>query len=122
MKKCDISAAFINFSGDIHCFGQPMEGEKWPVYLLDPHTQQPKREPVMLLNEALSTSGAYQNRRRADSEHSWGHLLLPDQAEPIEPVGSVTAIHPSAMVADTWSTAAYVGAEPPSNIRIVTLG
>lgn len=121
MKKCDITAAFINFSGDIHCFGQPMKGEKWPVYLLDPYTQQPKSEPVMLLNEALSTSGAYQNRRRANDEHSWGHLLLPDQAEPIEPIGSVTAIHPSAMVADAWSTASYIGAEPPSEVSILTM-
>lgn len=122
MKKCDISAAFINFSGDIHCYGWPLGGEQWPVYLLDPYTQQPKHEPIMLLNEALSTSGAYQNRRRAADEHSWGHLLLPDQAGPIEPVGSVTAIHSSATVADAWSTAAYVGAEPPSDVSIVTLG
>ncbi|WP_138431413.1 FAD:protein FMN transferase [Fodinibius saliphilus] len=121
MKECDISAAFINFSGDIHCFGKPMKGQKWPVYLVDPQTQQPLAEPVELSNEALSTSGAYQKRRHDGNEHSWGHLLFPTQAKPVEPVGSVTAIHSSAMHADAWSTAAYVGAEPPSEVRTLVL-
>lgn len=121
MKKCDVAAAFINFSGDIHCFGEPLKGEKWPVHILDPHTQQPLIDPLELYNEALSTSGAYQNRRHDNGKHSWGHLLLPSQAEPVEPVGSVTAIHSSAMVADAWSTAVYVGADEPDNVRTITL-
>lgn len=121
MKKSDVAAGFINFSGDIHCFGEPLEDKKWPVHILDPKTQQPLREPIMLSNEALSTSGAYQKRRHDSAKQSWGHLLLPDQAKPIEPVGSVTAIHPSAMTADAWSTAVYVGTEAPADVQTVTL-
>jgi len=121
MKKCDISAAFINFSGDIHCFGSPLEGQKWPVYLVDPQTQQPLKEPILLSDEALSTSGAYQNRRGSSEEQSWGHLLLPKQAKPVEPVGSVTAVHSSAIYADAWSTASFVGASVPSDIKTVLL-
>jgi thiamine biosynthesis lipoprotein len=117
MKECDIAAAFINFSGDIHCFGQPLEGRGWPVHILDPYTREPLRDAITLNNEALSTSGAYQNRRHDQSEHSWGHLLLPGEAQPVEPVGSFTAIHPSALQADAWSTAGYVGAAPPEAVR-----
>ncbi|TYP93295.1 thiamine biosynthesis lipoprotein [Fodinibius salinus] len=121
MKKCDISASFINFSGDVHCFGKPFKGQKWPVYLVDPQTQQPIADPVELSNEALSTSGAYQNRRHNSKEQSWGHLLLPNQAEPVEPVGSVSAVHSSAIYADAWSTASFVGADVPSEVRTVLL-
>ncbi len=121
IKQSDVSAAFINFSGDIHCFGEPLKDKKWPVHILDPQTQQPLRDPIELSNEALSTSGAYQNRRHDNTDHSWGHLLLPDQAEPVEPMGSATAVHPSAMVADAWSTAVYVGAEAPSDVHTETL-
>jgi thiamine biosynthesis lipoprotein ApbE len=37
------------------------------------------------------------------------------------PVGSVTAIHSSAMVADAWSTAVYVGANAPDDVDIKIL-
>lgn len=121
MKKCDIAAAFINFSGDLHCFGQPVEGEYWPVYIWDTQTRQPLADPVELNDEALSTSGAYQNRRHNNAHDSWGHLMLPGKAEPVEPVSSVTTIHSSAMVADAWSTASYVGAKAPKDLRLITL-
>jgi len=121
MKESDAAAGFINFSGDIHCFGQPLEGKKWPVYIWDPQTQQPLADPIELENKALSTSGAYQNRRHDKAHDSWGHLLLPSKAEPIEPVSSITAVHPSAMVADAWSTAAYLGAKRSEEIRLITL-
>lgn len=121
MKECDVAAGFINFSGDIHCFGQPLDGQYWPVYIWDPVTQQPLADPVALKNEALSTSGAYQNRRHDKAHDSWGHLLLPSKAEPIEPLSSVTAVHPSAMVADAWSTAAYLGSVPPDDVSITTI-
>jgi len=121
MKTTNISAAFINFSGDIHCFGEPLSGRAWPVHIWNPITQQPLTETIQLKNEALSTSGAYQNRRHNSGHHSWGHLLLPKAARPVEPLASVTAIHSSAMTADAWSTAAYVGANPPQDVRLKTL-
>lgn len=122
MKKCDISSAFINFSGDIHCFGSPLEKRGWPVHILDPRTKQPRLESIDLYNEALSTSGAYQNRRHGKQQQSWGHLFLPAQAEPLEPVGSVTVVGSSALRADAWSTASYVGAEAPRDLRTIVLG
>lgn len=117
MKKADIAAAFINFSGDIHCFGNPMGEDGWPVYILNPRTKEPVTEPVILRDEALSTSGAYQNRRKERNGNSWGHLLFPGEGKPFENMASITAIHASAMVADAWSTAGYVGAELPDDIR-----
>lgn len=122
IRKTGVAAAFINFSGDIHTFGRPMHEEKWSVHLVDPQTREPLAETIELEDEALSTSGSYQNRRHDGSGHSWGHLLLPGRARPIEPIGSVTAIHSSAMTADAWSTATYVGAEAPKEVRIIRLG
>lgn len=121
MKKEPIKAAFINFSGDIHCFGKPAKVENWGVHLVDPSTREPLTSRVKLRNEALSTSGSYQNRRNDGHGHSWGHLLSPQLARPVEPIGSVTAIHSSAMQADAWSTATYVGAKPNSDIKIIRL-
>lgn len=118
MKKGDIAAAFINFSGDIHCFGQPLEGESWKVQILDPETRQPMQERVVLNERALSTSGAYENRRE-NGQKSWGHLLNPDSARPVETIASATAIHPSAMMADAWSTAAYLGAATPGEVETI---
>lgn len=121
MKQCDISAAFINFSGDISCFGRPISGEQWEVQILNPQTMKPLRHPVYIENESLSTSAAYQNRRHSGEDESWGHLMNPALARPVEPMDSVTVIHPSAMYADAWSTAAYVGAELPDTVKSIIL-
>lgn len=121
MTECEISAAFINFSGDIRCFGAPLDGGGWPVRIWDPRSGRPLPDPVILHNQALSTSGAYRNRRISPAGRSWGHLLLPSRAEPVEPYRSVTAIHSRAMAADAWSTAIYVGASPPENLRTILL-
>lgn len=122
MRRLDVAAAFINFSGDIHCFGTPARGTPWTVDLVDPATQAPRAEPMALHDEALSTSGSYQNRRHNPRGRSWGHLIAPHLAIPVEPMGSITAVHPSAMVADAWSTAVYVGAsaEVPG-LRLIRL-
>lgn len=118
MRSMDVAAALINFSGDLHCFGQPVSGHPWSVRLVDPATLEPRAEAIPLRDEALSTSGSYQNRRHTRTGDSWGHLLRPDLGNPVEPIGSVTAIHPSGLEADAWSTATYLGAKPhPPELR-----
>lgn len=121
LKRMDVAAAFINFSGDIHCFGSTVDGEGWPVNIYNPETHNLLEKPVMLHDRALSTSGAYQNRRNDQYGHSWGHLLKPASVRPAEPVHSLTAIHSSAMAADAWSTAAYLGAHPPKDLETIVL-
>lgn len=121
MKRADVAAAYINFSGDIHCFGKPLDGSGWPVHIYNPQTNQPLVDPVILEDEALSTSGAYQNRRDGIKQDSWGHLFLPGEARPVEPTSSFTAIHTSAMAADAWSTAGYVGAQTPDDVRWIII-
>ncbi len=111
LRRAEVAAAFINFSGDVHSFGTPADGSPWQVHLLDPRTRRPRPRPLTLHGRALSTSGAYENRRHDDDGASWGHLILPPEARPTAPFGSVTALHPSAMTADACSTAAFVGAD-----------
>lgn len=120
MKSLDVASAFINFAGDIHCFGDAPEQQGWPVYLVDPVADELMPDPVILENQALSTSGSYQNRR-GNGEQSWGHLLRPDGLQPVEPVSSFTAIHDSALQADGWSTAGYLGAQIPDAVRAITI-
>lgn len=112
LRQAEVAAAFINFSGDVHAFGAPAADTPWQVHLLDPVTRRPRAGALVLAGRALSTSGAYENRRHDAAGASWGHLLLPGRARPVEPGGSVTALHPSALAADAWSTAAFVGATP----------
>ena len=113
LRSSEIAAALINFSGDVHSFGSMATGVPWKVHLLNPVTGRPKSEPINLEGQALSTSGAYENRRHDAAGASWGHLLLPSASQPLEPFGSVTVLHPSAMMADAWSTAVFVGSRIP---------
>lgn len=91
--------AFVNFGGQILAFGRPEGGGPWRVVLPG------LREPILIGEGSVSTSG--------DSERP-GHIASPFDGRPVRRA-SATAVMPSAMEADAWSTALYVlGRKPPS--------
>ena len=93
-------SAFINFGGQIMTLGRPGLGALWRVELPG------LPEPLRLAEGSVATSG--------DSERP-GHIVSPFDGQPVRRAAAATAVLPSAMDADAWSTALYVlGRNPPS--------
>ena len=124
LKKMDIAAAFLNISGDIACYGaSEINPVGWKVFLKNPHTGAPETErPLLLQDEALSTSGNYENFRFLKSGQKIGHIYNPATLKPAPLNGSLTVVAPTAVEADVWSTAGWAGSPTPGTFRKIKLG
>ena len=96
------ASATINFGGQIGVFGPAQT-----VGIADPrHRDRPVRE-VIIQNGSLSTSSGSEKMFVVNG-HTFTHIFDPRTGEALPPRGSVSVIHPSALVADILSTALYV--------------
>ncbi|NUQ81493.1 MAG: FAD:protein FMN transferase [Bacteroidetes bacterium] len=106
LRSAGHDRAFLNFSGDVFALGSDPDENGWEVEILNP-TIPDKNEILRIRDTALSTSGAYENRR-GNGLVSWGHIIHPQHRRPEEPVQSVTVVAKSATMADGLSTAAFL--------------
>lgn len=106
LKAAGYNQAFLNFSGDVFAMGSDPDGNGWEVEILNPAIPG-LNETLRICDLALSTSGAYENRR-GNGQISWGHIIHPARRRPEEPVQSVTVMAKTATRADGLSTAAFL--------------
>lgn len=106
LRSAGYDQAFLNFSGDVYALGSGPEENGWPVEIVNPDHPE-ANETLLLTNLALSTSGAYENRR-SNGRISWGHIMNPEHRKPSEPVKSVSVVAKTACLADGLSTAGFL--------------
>ena len=100
LKARGVSAALVNFGGQVLAIGAPAGAEGWEV------TLPGRAAPLILRDASVAVSG--------DSERP-GHIVSPFTGLPLRRAGSVAVLAPTASLADGWSTALYVlGKNPPS--------
>ena len=103
-------AAYENFSidagGDLYLGGHNAAGAPWSVGIRHPRDPNQLIDTVRASNEAVCTSGDYE--RRSDRDAGEHHIMDPRTGASATALASVTAIAPSAMVADALATAAFV--------------
>ena len=92
----------IDAGGDLYFGGCNAAGQPWSVGIRHPRGDG-LLDTLHVSDVAVCTSGDYE--RRTDAGH---HLLDPRTGAPVNAVASVTVLAPSAMVADTLATAAFV--------------
>jgi thiamine biosynthesis lipoprotein len=88
--------------------GAPPGEAGWTVDIRNPYTEKTAAvDRVLLRDEALSTSAAYENFLELDGRR-YGHILDPRTGLPVDDrVLSATAIAPTAMESDALSTAFF---------------
>jgi thiamine biosynthesis lipoprotein len=106
LREHGITAAFINHAGDAYALGIPEESDGWVVGI--PHPDHP--EEIMyrmeLHDEAVATSGNYQNFVQVGDER-FGHLIDPRSGRPDSDMLSITVVAKTALEADALSTGLY---------------
>jgi thiamine biosynthesis lipoprotein len=95
----------VEAGGDLLAQGQRAAGQPWQVGVQSPRGQQALLR-VPLAQAALATSGDYQNSFTAD--YSLNHIIDPRTLRSPLEVAGATALAPSAMLADAFSTALMV--------------
>jgi thiamine biosynthesis lipoprotein len=109
LRREGMNDFLVNAGGNIYAAGRPAPGEKgWPVVIAHPDPRQPPVHRVTLTERGIATSGNYQQKILPGGKR-FLHLIDPRRGEAVDPYVSATVIAPSALEADAWSTAAFVG-------------
>lgn len=102
----DIESHLINAGGDIKAVGHREDGKPWKAAIQDPMKRKEYLDTIYLSNEALATSGNYENY--FDNEKIFHHIVNPETG--LSPVLNISAsvIAPTAMEADALATSLLV--------------
>lgn len=119
LRSYGLDSAIINHSGDVFAIGSPPEENGWEVGIVDPQDTHKIITSVRIIDQALSTSGNYENFIRFDDQ-TIGHILEPSSGRTASVMCSSTAIAPTAVEADALSTAFFVMG--PGRSRSMTSG
>jgi thiamine biosynthesis lipoprotein len=101
------TGALVDLSGNMVAIGNAAGHEGWTVGIRDPSGALAFLARLRLFNEAVATSGNYEQFVDADGER-YGHILDPRTGWPASGLASVTVVANNAMAADAWATAMFV--------------
>jgi FAD:protein FMN transferase len=99
--------ALVEVSGNMRALGRPPGATAWRIGIRDPRDRVPYFARLTLRDEAISTSGKYEQFVAANGK-TYGHIMDPRTGQPAEGLVSVTVIAATAMAADAWDTPLFV--------------
>ena len=106
LRSHGISNAMVRAGGDLRVIGTPPGETAWTVQLEDPGRKR-LRKSIQLRDQALSTSGSYENFFIREGRR-YSHLLDPRTGWPVEGIASCSVIGRTCTESDAWSTALFV--------------
>jgi thiamine biosynthesis lipoprotein len=107
LKSHGIDSALINHSGDIYAIGSPPDVTSWKIGIIDPTNQSEIVSTISLKDEALATSGNYNNFVMID-ETRVGHILNPKKGKLDEIFLNISITATKTVEADALTTALFV--------------
>jgi len=99
--------ALVDLSGNMVAIGNAATHPGWNVGIRDPAGVYPMLGKITLHDNAVATSGDYEQFVDVDGERH-GHILDPRTGWSARGLSSVTIVAADAMTADAWATALFV--------------
>jgi FAD:protein FMN transferase len=96
----------VNAGGDLYAGGVAENGGKWTIGIQHPERKEQIIQTIEISNEAVCTSGSYE--RRSALKAGMHHIIDPKTKQSPDEWISCTVIAPYAMMADAFSTAAFL--------------
>ena len=119
LKERGVQSALVNLGGNIYALGSPPGDKGWPIGIRDPRGGREIVGSLLLTDEAVSTSGNYENYVEIEGT-IYGHIIDPRAGRPVSHVLSVTVVASTALEADALSTGLFV-LGPESGERVIEL-
>ncbi len=107
LRRARATNALIDLSGNMVALGDAAGKQGWTVGIRDPSNRFPYLGTVTLHDEAISTSGSYEQFIDADGKR-YGHIIDPRTGWPAQGLVSVTVVSKSATLCDAWDTGLFV--------------
>lgn len=102
-----VTAALLDFGGQILAMGAPHGEEAWEVSVAHPLRRDEVALTLRVRDASISTSG--NSEKRIETERlDLGHIVDPRSGLTVTTRGSATVIAPTGAEADAWSTALLV--------------
>jgi thiamine biosynthesis lipoprotein len=107
LRDSGTTDALVDLSGNMVALGDAAGRDGWTVGVRDPSGERPYLARIVLHDEAVATSGDYEQFVDADGRR-YGHILDPRTGWSARGLASVTVVGDRAMPADAWATALFV--------------
>jgi thiamine biosynthesis lipoprotein len=110
LRARGITAALLNFGGQLLVVGVPPGAREWRVEVRDPRDPWNRRAPVAVLRltaGSVATTADYA-RGLTIGGRPYSHIVDPRTGQPVVGMQSVTVIAPTATAADALSTGLFV--------------
>jgi thiamine biosynthesis lipoprotein len=107
LRQAGAVNALVDLSGNMVALGDAVSHKGWTVGVRDPRGILDYVARVTIRNEAIATSGDYE-QFVAKNDQRYGHILDPRTGWSATGLGSVTVICADAIRADAWATALFV--------------
>lgn len=107
LRRAGVTDALVDLSGNMAALGDAAGKSGWTVGIRDPSNRFPYLGTIQLHNEAISTSGSYEQFVDADGKR-YGHIIDPRTGWPAQGLVSVTVVSPTATLCDAWDTGLFV--------------
>ena len=110
LKARGVTDALVDLSGNMVALGRSptsAASDGWRIGIRDPRDRVPYVARLTIRDEAISTSGQYEQFVAADGT-TYGHIVNPRTGWPSKGLISVTVVSPTAMECDGWDTPLFV--------------
>lgn len=107
LRKAGITSALVDLTGNMMAIGNAPGHDGWVVGVRDPSDKEKHLLRVHLHDEAISTSGNYEQFIDAAGKR-YGHIMDPRTGWPAGAVSSVTVVAKRAVTCDAWDTGLFV--------------
>jgi len=107
LRAHGVTNALVDLSGNMVALGSTTGARGWRIGIRDPRDRIPYVASVTLFDEAISTSGQYEQFVSHDGR-AYGHILDPRTGRPADGLISVTVVARTALECDGWDTPLFV--------------
>ena len=107
LRAHGITDALVDLTGNMRAMGHSATSTGWRIGLRDPRDRVPYFAKITLNDEAISTSGKYEQFVAANGK-TYGHIMDPRTGQPSDGLLAVTVISRSAFTCDSWDTPLFV--------------
>lgn len=107
LRAHGVRDALVDLSGNMVALGHPPGSDRWRIGVRDPRDRMPHFARLLLTQQAVSTSGKYEQFVAANGK-TYGHIIDPRTGWPAEGLISVTVVARTGMECDAWDTPLFV--------------
>ncbi|MCU0639533.1 MAG: FAD:protein FMN transferase [Candidatus Krumholzibacteria bacterium] len=107
LRESGVESALVNLGGNMYALGAPPGKGAWTIGIRDPRGGDGLAGRLLLKDEAVATSGNYENFVVIDGKRR-GHIVDPRSGLTVDGQLSVTVTAPTATAADALSTGLFV--------------